>query len=162
MQTVTRGFGAMTIQSLASEQQKPYSYTKIPKSFYYTLGGRAKSIRLLLHVLTNRLFMSTGNESESKIICMQMKFHMQVPSRMEDGGEREGLFAFCKVWVLHQLYLGTQCLTASIKSGLCQQFSLETERERGEERGRGRLMLHDSHIQSASLNLKRSRDFPSN
>lgn len=104
--------------------------------------------------------MSTGNESESKIICMQMKFHMQVPS--SSGGTRtgRGLFAFCKVCALHQLYLGTQCLTASIKSGLCQQFSLETERERGEERGReeggergGKLMLHDSHTQSASLNL---------
>lgn len=73
--------------------------------------------------------MFAGNESESEIL-MQMKCHPVVEV------EGAGLFAFSKVWALHQLYLGTQCLSTSIKSRLCQHFSLETEGER--ERGWGR------------------------
>lgn len=158
-QTFTRGFGATTIQSSASERQKPYSYTKIPKSSYYTLLGRAKWIRPLLHVLTNRLFMSTGNESESKIICMQMKFHMQVPS--SSGGRRGTGGAVC---ILQGLSSTSALFGNSMSHSIHQVWALsaifprDRERERGRERERerrrerrGGLTLHDSRIRGVLL-----------
>ena len=115
----------------APEQQKPLSYNKI-NSLYYTSGTQPKWLRLSLHGLTKQPF----------YVCWEWvrKWNLNANQIQHSGAilklGRQEEAVLCGA--PHQLYLGTQCLTTSIKSGLCQHYSPERERERERETERER------------------------